>query len=81
MGTVIWLYSAECIMRFGKNTPWGVYTEKASDAYNLAFILGDYAEPVHDTLVLPGNYLHYHVANRIFRDYFNHFHVWYGSPA
>ena len=73
---VQWVETMAASGIYGKNSKWGLYTEKDPDAFMMAYMLGG-GIPVLD-LATFGKYAHYHVTGRNFRKY-KHFHIWFGN--
>ena len=62
---------------YGRDAPWGIYTEKEADAIAIGMAFGaitPYSE------CCKGGYMHYHLNSRNFGRY-KHFHFWYGQPT
>ena len=64
-----------------KKSRWGLYTLYYDDAYDIAWILGGGLPPVGPELSKGrGYYWHFHTALHKFFGFYEHFHIWFGSP-
>lgn len=73
----VWAQDIQRRSEFGKGTAWGLYTDRGTDAYTMAYVLGAEAAPVWHVAKKIGYYDHFHVNEYTFMDYFEHFHIWY----
>ena len=74
---VAWAYSQAATNTYGKGASWGLYTQSADDAYDIAVILCGPIPIAH--FGRPGEYSHYHPMMYLFADKYKHFHIWFGS--
>lgn len=72
-----WVDATAISGKYGKNASWGLYTEKGTDAEQMAIALGGNGPCLHEKRV--GEYPHFHAAGMLLFGQYKHFHLWYGT--
>lgn len=81
METVSWVETVATTQpyRYGKGRLWGVYTDRAEDAFKIAVAIYGKNNFFSEEAELPGYFDHFHVNGRTFMNRYSHFRIWCGE--